>query len=80
MLALKMICFGKPNAWKPRLLLVAFRSLAMQASIIDVCVESGTGVLYLLRPVLLVERGRPAGARFSGPERNEVLHNHPRTQ
>ncbi len=26
-------CFGKPNAWKARLPLVAFRSLAMQAAI-----------------------------------------------
>ena len=35
MLALKMIRFGKPNACNPRLSLVAFRSLAIQASIVD---------------------------------------------
>ncbi len=35
MLALKMIRFGKPNAWNARLPLVAFRSLAIQASIVD---------------------------------------------
>ncbi len=65
MLALKMIRFGKPNAWNPRRPLVAFRSLAMQASIdveFRVFDESGQEAL------VAVARGRRTGGPSMKPD------------